>query len=265
MPPTTCNAPVIVLTALAVLTKRVYPVVEPMEIAVPAPAKLTVVAVVFIKLNVVAVVVKSPPLTARSPSIIALMPAVNTPSTFKLFLTVVIPVLELILVEVLAPNALTVVAVVLKRLNVTAVVVKSPPSILTSPSISKLFLILVVPEADASTNNVAAPNALTVVAAVLAIVKVAVDTVKLLPSILMFPSTSKLFLILVVPVEAPIVIVVAAPNTLTVVAVVFARLKVVELTFKSPPSILRSPPTHKLAPIPTPPTTCNAPLFVPTD
>ena len=43
------------------------PVAAPMLIVVAAPARFTVVASVLIKLNVVAVVVKSPPLTAKSP------------------------------------------------------------------------------------------------------------------------------------------------------------------------------------------------------
>ena len=48
---------------------------------------------------------------------------------------------------VAAPNRLPVVAVVLAKLNVVVLTVKSPPSILTSPSTSKLLLMLVVPVA----------------------------------------------------------------------------------------------------------------------
>ena len=56
-----------------------------------------------------------------------------------------------------------------------------------------------------------------------------------------FPSTVKSLLILVVPVAAPISIVVAAPAKLTVVAVVLTRLKVVVDDVKSCPSICKSP------------------------
>ena len=45
----------------------VKPLVAPMVTAVPAPAKFNVVTVAFNKLNVLAELVISPPLTARSP------------------------------------------------------------------------------------------------------------------------------------------------------------------------------------------------------
>ena len=57
-PPRTCNAPVIVELASAVfvtvnlLDTAVYPVVEPIVIAVPDPAKFTVNAVALINSNV---------------------------------------------------------------------------------------------------------------------------------------------------------------------------------------------------------------------
>ena len=70
-PPLTAKSPVTTVLALRIV---VVPVVEPIVIAVPAPAKFTVVALALIKLNVEAVVVMSPPLTARSPSIAKLRP-----------------------------------------------------------------------------------------------------------------------------------------------------------------------------------------------
>ena len=91
----------------------------------------------------------------------------------------------------------------------------------------------------------AAPNKLPVVAVVLARLKVVVDTVKSPPSMLTSPSTSRLLLMLVVPVVAPISNVVAAPAKFTVVAVVLARLKVVvdtvtvSYTHLTLPTILR--------------------------
>ena len=93
---------------------------------------------------------------------------------------------------------------------------------------------------------VAAPNRLPVVAVVLARLKIAVLTVKSPPSMLTSPSTSRLLLTLVVPVAAPICMFVAAPAKFTVVALVLAKLNVVVLTVKSPPSMLTSPSTSKL-------------------
>ena len=48
---------------------------------------------------------------------------------------VAVPVIEPIPIAVAAPKALTVVAVAFNRLNVAAVVVRSPPSIFRSPKI----------------------------------------------------------------------------------------------------------------------------------
>ena len=76
------------------------------------------------------------------------------------------------------------------------------------------------------------------------------------------------FLIIVEPVAAPMVIAVADPAKLTVVAVVSTKLKVTAVVSMSPPLTNKSPatvslpPTYKLLPIPTPPTTCNAPELV---
>ena len=60
------------------------------------------------------------------------------------------------------------------------------------------------------------------------------------------PSISRLLLILVVPVAAPISIAVAALKALTVVAFAVARLNVVVETVRSPPSIFTSPSTSRL-------------------
>ena len=104
---------------------------------------------------------------------------------------------------------------------------------------------LVVPVAAPSSSVVAAPPMFSVVAVVFARLNVVVETVRSPPSIFTSPSTSKSLLIFVVPVAAPISKVVAAPAKLTVVAVVFTRLKVVVETVKSPPSIFTSPSTSK--------------------
>jgi len=233
-----------------------------------------VVAVVFSKLNVLTLVVKSPPLTARSPVIVVLLRIV------------VVPVTAPIVIVVPSPAKLTTVAVVFNKLNVVALVVKSPPSILTSPSTSKLLLTLVVPVAAPSSKVVAAPNALTVVAVVLAKLNVVVDTVRSPPSILTSPSTSKLLLILVVPVLAPILISVPSPAKLTIGAFALIKLNVPAVVVRSPPLTARSPwntiqettssvpvisafpaismlpPKNKLPDIPAPPVTTNEPLVV---
>ena len=216
------------------------PVADPILTVVAAPNRLPVVAVVLARLNVAVLTVKSPPSILTSPSTSRL------PSTSKLFLTVVVPVTAPMFILVAALPKLIVVGVVLAKLNVRVLTVKSPPSILTSPSTSRLFLIFVVPVAAPMFNVVAAPNRLPVVAFVLARLNVAVETIKSPPSIVISPSTSKLLLMLVVPVAAPISIVVAAPAKLTVVAVVLARLNVAVDTVKSPPSILTSPSTSRL-------------------
>ena len=54
------------------------------------------------------------------------------------------------------------------------------------------------------------------------------------------PVTDRLLLIVVVPVEAPMEIVVAAPPMFKVVAVVLIRLKVVAVVVKSPPFTAKS-------------------------
>jgi len=65
---------------------------------------------------------------------------------------------------VAAPAKFTVVAVVLARLKSEVETVRSPPSILMSPSTSKLLLILVVPDEEPISIVVAAPAKFTVVA-----------------------------------------------------------------------------------------------------
>ena len=86
------------------------------------------------------------------------------------------------------------------------------------PSTTKSLLIVVVPRSLPMLIVVALVNAFTL-AEVLAILNVLADTVMFPPSILTLPSTSKLLLTLVVPVAAPISILVAAPAKFTRVAV----------------------------------------------
>ena len=61
-------------------------------------------------------------------------------------------------------------------------------------------------------------------------------TVVVVPLTVKFPVTTKLLLTVVLPVPAPKAIVVAAPNALTVVAVVLIKLKVVTPVVISPPT-----------------------------
>ena len=89
-------------STLRALLTEVVPVAAPISIAVAAPPMLSVVAVALTKLNVVAVVVISPPLTARSPV------RTVSPPTFKFSTiptppaTVTAPVVELVEVVVLS-------------------------------------------------------------------------------------------------------------------------------------------------------------------
>ena len=107
-----------------ILTVVAAPAPVPRLNVVTAPPILRVVAVAFNKLNVVALVVKSPPLTARSPV-----------TTVLALLIVVVPVAAPIDIAVPAPAKFTEVALVLTKLNVAAVVNKSPPLTLKSPVI----------------------------------------------------------------------------------------------------------------------------------
>ena len=74
-------------------------------------------------------------------TLLVLKPKVLLISTLKLFLTLVFPDVEPMLVVVDAPAKFTVAAFVLTRLNATVLTVKSPPSILTSPFTVRSFLI----------------------------------------------------------------------------------------------------------------------------
>ena len=96
------------------------------------------------------------------------------------------------------------------------------------PFTTKLFLIVVLPALVLPILMLdASPPKLIVLAVVFAKLNVEVLTVKLPPSMLTLPSTSKLLRTLVLPVAAPILTVVPAPAKLTVVAVVFNKLNVV--------------------------------------
>ena len=84
-----------------------------------------------------------------------------------------------------------------------------------------VFLMLKLPVVSPIVTVVAAPNALTVVAPVLARENVPPLTLKSLnPPMFRFPSTDRSFFIVVVPVAAPISILVASPPILIDVAVV---------------------------------------------
>ena len=75
---------------------------------------------------------------------------ISPPSTFRsrstsrLLLTLVVPLVAPISIAVAAPNAFTVVALVFSKLNVVWLVVRSPPSILTSLSKSTLAVLNVI-------------------------------------------------------------------------------------------------------------------------
>jgi hypothetical protein len=111
--------------ALAIVTVGllmvIVPVLAPTANVEAAPNAFKVVAVVFNKLNVVWLVVMSPPRTSKSKS------------TCKLFFTLVVPVAAPMLTAVPAPAKFTVAAVAFIKLNVAEVVVMSPPLTAKSP------------------------------------------------------------------------------------------------------------------------------------
>ena len=105
---------------------------------------------------------------------------------------------------------------------------KSPPSIVTSPTTSKLLLILVIPSLLPILILSAPPAKFTVfVTAVFNRLNSSVVASKSPPSIVKSPTTSKLLLIFVYPSPLPILTLIALPAKLTVVAVVFNKLNVV--------------------------------------
>ena len=119
-----------------------------------------------------------------------------------------------------APAKFTVVALLLIRLKVAALVVISPPSTFRSRSISTLLLMLVVPVVAPISNVVAAFAKFTVVAVVLIRLNDVAVVVKSPPLTAKSSVVVKLFLTVVVPLVAPTVSVVAAPPKLIDVAVV---------------------------------------------
>ena len=152
------------------------------------------------------------------------------------------PLAAPITTDVPAPAKFTVVALVLARLKVVVDTVKSPPSILTSPSTSRLFLTLVVPVAAPILTAVPAPAKFTVVAVVFNKLNVTTLVVMSPPLTARSPDIAVLaLLIVVVPVAAPILTVVPAPNKLPVVAVALNTVAVVEVVVISPPLTAKSP------------------------
>ena len=131
-------------------------------------------------------------------------PIVILPFTSKSSVIVVVLVAAPMLIEVAAPPIFSVDVLVLIRLNVTALVVISPPSTFRSKSMSTLLLILVVPVAAPISNVVAAFAKFTVVAVALIKLNVVALVVISPPSTFKSRSTSKLLLTFVVPVAAPI-------------------------------------------------------------
>ena len=133
--PLTVKLPLTIRLLLTV----VFPELAPIFTAVPAPAKFTVVAVVLIRLNVVQSVVISQPFTLRSPDSVKLsvklpvLAKLTVPSTTRLFLIVVVPVVALIVKLVAAPAKFIAVADEFNRLKELAVVVISPPFTAKSP------------------------------------------------------------------------------------------------------------------------------------
>ena len=215
------------------LLSVIVPLVVPTAIVVAAPNRLPVVANV---LNTAAVV--TPVLVCK-----VAVPVVALPRIVNVLLPAVVPMLT----AAAAPPMLVVLAPPVAKFNVPVVI---PVHSLTIPVVTSLVKLIVPPAVELISNvlpviagpnvsvlNAAAlvamltavptPNKLPVVIFVLTKLNVVPLAVKSPPSILTSPSTSRLFLILVVPVAAPIAIAVPAPAKFTVVAVAFNRLNVV--------------------------------------
>ena len=216
--------------------------------------------------------------------------------------TVTLPVPAPKLRALAAPPTLSVVAVVFTKLNVVWLVVKSPPSTLTSPSTSKLLLTLVVPEAAPNSNVVAAPPILSVVAVVLIKLNVVwsvpmsppptnkslatprppavnkepvvglVESVALVTLVTLLRSQLVVACTYVNVASAPSTVI-PAPSALAESAAPLAitmflsvTVRSVELTFVSVPLTVKlpvttaSPPTFRFLATPTPPSTINAPV-----
>ena len=118
--PFTVKSPVTTRSCPIVVVPPPSPPV-PILTVVAAPPMFSVVALVLIKLNVVWLVIISPPRTSKSPL-----------NTTLAFLIVAVPVVAPIVSAVLAPNALTVVAVVSKTF-IVVVLVLNVSAVLTSP------------------------------------------------------------------------------------------------------------------------------------
>ena len=104
---------------------------------------------------------------------------------------------------------------------------KSPPSIVTSPVTSKLFLIFVYPLSAPILTVSAPPAKFTVfVTAVFNRLNSSVVASKSPPSMATSPTTSKLLLIFVEPVFAPILTVSAPPAKFTTVAVSLTKFTI---------------------------------------
>ena len=253
------------------------PVAAPMLTEVAAPKRLPVRALVLKTETVPLLEVTMDGLAPFKFRVVAFVPVMVGLATVR------VPVAAPTFNEVAAPPRFRVVAVVLARLKEAVETVRSPPSMLTSPSTSRLLFTFVVPVAAPISSAVAAPPMLRVVAVVLARLKVVVDTVRSPPSMFRSPSTSRLLLMLVVPVTAPISTKVPAPAKLTVVAVALSRLKVAAEVVRSPPLTARSPvmvvsPVRAVVPVtprlppmlvffstPSPPSMTRAPVSLSVD
>jgi len=163
----------------------------------------------------------------------------------KLLLTVVVPVAAPILSVVAAAPKLIVVALVLKRLAVVAVVVRDPPLAATLPLAVRLPVLptvnSVTPDSEADKISsfsvwlktatalpVAPRESWWVTCRAEAGAPVPIPTKA-------FGATTLVLLMVVVPVVAPILSVVAAPPMFKVVAVVLKRLAIAVVVVRDPP------------------------------
>jgi hypothetical protein len=223
----------VALVNVAVVLPTVkVPVDAPIAIVVAAPKALTVVTFV---LNNVNVPVVDAAIVGALPLILTFVAFVNVAVVLP---TVKVPVDAPIAIVVAAPKALTVVLLVLNNVTVPVVdawITGALPLMFTTvafANVAVVFLMVAVPVVAPKVNAVAAPKAFTVATFVLNSVNVPVVEAAMVGSLpLMFTFVAFVSVAVVlpnvnVPVAAPMEIVVAAPNALTVVLLVLNNVTV---------------------------------------
>ena len=213
------------------------PLVGNVILVAPVVLSVSVLAPVVVKFP--ATVIVLPPLFTPVPPYVLLItlachtPVLIVPSCCRLEFTTSVP--NVVLLSTL---------MLLMRYALALASSKFSLDVQLSVAFSQLIVLSIVPfnvmpppSAVTSVGEATLPSSMFLSSTLIVVLFIVV----VVPFTVRLPSTTRLLLILVVPVAEPISIVVAAPNALTVVAVVFSKLNVVTLVLISPPSTFRSP------------------------